>query len=180
MATAARVLGGLGFIFSAITDMLVLSIFLSYLAMITYPISILLRGVACILLSGSLKNRFYAAVGILVMFLGALFFLTLLGGGDLLEAGPSELFIPVVIWAVYSLIEFSAYLRLRIYSKVFLGAMISIVGIAVLLLGVILPATSDEMYQYLQAGLVPLIISALMASIGFFSLRIRGDEGIVM
>lgn len=170
--SAHRVLGGLGFILSGLTNILVFLLVTAYLAVFTYPLSILLRGLGWISLSRRVGSGFYGLVGMAVIILGGAFFLTLLGGGDLTSLTGESLMVPVTIWAVYSFLEWVSYLRLRIFTRMFLPAMASIVGIVLIMASTVI-YYGDDALILIRIGMVPLIISAFSAAIAFFSLNIE-------
>ena len=180
MGRLVKIFGAVGFLFSAATNTLILGMITAIYALFTYPISILLRGVAWIKLFRESGDKYYMATGIATLILGMLVFTMFLPSSDTLgiwgdRDGLETLAIPIFIWTIYSLFELRAYYRLRIYTRMFTIAQVSIVGIIIVLMIVFgMPDTRAETLVY---GVPPLLLSSITAAAGFLKLDLEKDIG---
>lgn len=108
-----------------------------------------------------------------VLILGGFFFFLVLGG--LSNGGPigSEVIrLAIMVWAAYSFFEFLSYFMLTKYTKVFFSAMISIIGIVIILNGAFTIVDNLEMLlSYIISGCIFLLVSSFSAMISFLKLK---------
>jgi hypothetical protein len=167
-------MGGIGFIFSALT---VIVLFvpspLTFMVFVTYPISILLRGFSWFSLGRRVRNRIFAITSLFVVVLGACVYLFAIGVGGHLSQSPLML---IGAWATYSITELISYYTLssRLGIRSFKLAMISFVGIILLTMIVSRAPRLDLdvlVWPWYHLGMLSLLISSLTASLSFFRLR---------
>ncbi len=167
---APKLLLGVGFIFSAITTGSIGSLFLAFIALYTYLIGVVLRGAGWIVLGRSF-SKLYVVTGIIVL---------LFGIGVLSSFLMENISMMILLWSIYTLMEFYSYFTLRKISKLFIGAMISILGLIIVDISLI----NVQDIQKISEGGSPLIfigfwilaISALLAAIGSFTMKPQQKE----
>ncbi|MCD6515674.1 MAG: zinc-ribbon domain-containing protein [Candidatus Odinarchaeota archaeon] len=164
--------GTLGFLLSTIMIALWFTLVGAMYNVLIYPISIILRTIAWISVARTFKKTFCYVTAFFVLVLGGLFFFLILGG--LGEGGPSGsevIRLAIMVWAAYSFFEFLTYFMLTKYTKVFFPAMVSIIGIAIILNGAFTTIdVFEELVSYIITGCVFLLISSLSAMISFLKL----------
>jgi hypothetical protein len=166
---AYRILGFIGFIFSAIAAALGASMFLALVAFIPWFISIIIRGPSWILLSRDTKKTLHFITGILVIILGLLslaFVFFSIGAYE--KQGFSALQLPVLLWGIYSFFEFLSYISIKL--RFFRIASINIISIILMNLAIALPEPIREavgLFIIIGAFII-MVISAIFAAIGFF------------
>ncbi len=179
---APKILLGVGFIFSAITTGLLglaTSIIgiafagLALMALYTYLIGFILRGIGWIGLGRSFSNL-YKITGIMVL---------LLGIGVVMFFFMKIALMMALLWSIYTLLEFYSYSTLRKVSKFFMGAMISILGLIIVDINLIaipditgVVGSSTISTSTLSTGLLILALSALLAAIGSFTMKPQQKE----
>lgn len=176
---APKILLGVGFIFSAITTGLlglatsalgIVFAGLAPIALYTYLVGFILRGVGWIGLGRSFSNL-YKITGIMVL---------LLGIGVVIFFSMKIALMMALSWSIYTLLEFYSYSTLRKISKLFTGAMISIIGL--IIVDINLAAIPDITgvvgggFSTLSTGLLILALSALLAAIGSFTMKPQQKE----
>ncbi len=167
-----NILGLVGFIFSAIAAGLGASISLSAIGFFPWGLSIVLRGIGWILCSRALNSILYLATGAAVIVLGIssigsmIFVISILPSFQGTES-LSPFFLPAILWALYSLMEFFSYLSLK--TRWFRIASTNIVAIAIILVATIpLNIISDGAGIFLVIGsFIIMVISAIFAAVGF-------------
>jgi len=178
---AASMVLGIGFIFSFLTITSLLTLVLAMATLLTYPISTLLRAIGWVLL-GRWKLRRFIVTGMAVIILAPIVY-----GGFIFNQAIQNTFnltfgqvlaIMIIAWAIYSFFEFASYYFLgREETKLFYGAMISILGILIILLNI--PSVIEkglDAFDAIYPGLFFLWISSLLAAIGSF--KIKGETDI--
>ena len=170
---AYKYTGALGFLLSAVMISLWFTLVGTIYNILIYPISIILRTVAWISVARTFKKAFCYATAFFVLVLGGLFFFLILGGLSEGGASGSEVIrLAIMIWAAYSFFEFLTYFMLTKYTKVFFPAMISIIGIAIILNGAFtITDVFEELASYIITGCAFLLISSLSAMISFLKLK---------
>ncbi len=155
-----------------------------FIAIFTFIISIILRGIGWISLSKDVDKGFFIVTGTATVVLGFIFFISLLNLEAIKNMGIPEgiaLLLVFSNWVIYSLIEWIAYLSIaRSGKSIFYGSLISIVGIALLLITLLSGITVEYGLEAILALslayyiiLIPLIISSLIATIGFLTLNVE-------
>ncbi|MHA2407053.1 MAG: hypothetical protein ACXACA_01600 [Candidatus Ranarchaeia archaeon] len=177
----SKYLGTLGFLISAVTCGLIIAIYynpdnlLVQIAELTFVISIILRGLAWILLES--KSQQYKYTGIAVFVLGAVTILTITGTVEtpLLSDLGIAITLPFGAWAAYSLVEFYAYHTLQKKTKWFGFARASLPGIALVLIfvGSIYGGFMNSIHWIIPIAYMILILSSLTAALGFYTLKTR-------
>lgn len=167
--------GGFGFLFSFITNILIIYPILALGALITYPISCLLRAITWIKIGGVSGVKLFRITGALVGLLGMIVYLIALMG---LKGMIATWLIIIFPWAVYSIFELASYnaAGATFGFKTFRFAMISIVGIILILLFLAPISLTSKAYGQFppyQLGILFLLISSIMATVSFFKLRKR-------
>jgi hypothetical protein len=168
---AYRILGFIGFIFSAIAAALGASISLAALgAFIPWFISIIIRGPSWILLSRATEKKLYLVTGILVIVLGLLSiaFAGLSIGAAGTERYPFVLRLAALLWGIYSFFEFLSYISINL--EFFKIASINIISIILMNLAIALPEPIREAVGLIiiSIAFIIMVISAIFAAIGFF------------
>jgi hypothetical protein len=167
---AYRILGFIGFIFSAIAAALGASMFLALFAFIPWFISIIIRGPSWILLSRATEKKLYLVTGILVIVLGLLSiaFAGLSIGAAGTEGGyPFVLRLATLLWGIYSFFEFLSYISIKL--RFFKIASINIISIILMNLAIALPEPIREVGTlFIIVAFIIMVISAIFAAIGFF------------
>jgi len=166
----------IGYSISAIVGLLWLSVLWLPLAVILYPLTIIFRGIGWAFAAKEFNRKAFFAISIVIL-LGGLLLYTL--GLNIIpipgvsqDLDPPKLKLLAGIWIVYSLAEFVSYILMRRHSKIFLGALTSIIGIGIIafFLQASIADTKDFIPFVLYA--VPfLILSAICAAIGFAKLK---------
>jgi MFS family permease len=168
---AYRILGFIGFIFSAIAAALGASMFLALVAFIPWFISIIIRGPSWILLSKATEKKLYLVTGILVIILGLLsiaFAGLSIGATGTTREFPFVLRLAVLLWGIYSFFEFLSYISIKL--RFFRIASINIISIILINLAIALPEPIREavgLFIIIGAFII-MVISAIFAAIGFF------------
>jgi len=160
---------GIGFTLSAITDFLLLFTALPlllgafYLAFGTYPLSVIIRGIGWIKLGRESRVRLFKAAGSAVIILGLLFYVSLLAA--------KEPRFSIIVWIVYSLMEFSAYVKVSstLGTRLIGFACISIIGIATVVWIAVPDAATLrlEALPRLSYAFIFLLASSLIAAVSF-------------
>jgi hypothetical protein len=177
----SKYLGTLGFLISAVTCGLIIVIYYNaanlfvQMAELTFVASIILRGLAWILLES--KSHQYNYTGIAVLGLGAVTILTITGTVEtpiLTDLGIA-ITLPFGAWAIYSLVEFYAYHTLQKGTKWFGFARVSLPGIVLVLVFVasIYGGFMSSIHWIIPIAYGILVISSLTAAIGFFTLKTK-------
>ena len=173
---------GTGFLLSFITQLLILiNPFLAFIAIFTYIGSIILRTIGWNKMGQITNEGYYSKIGIAVLILGILF-ISLVLGSQIVEQifGPNDylyVFIAILMWVIYSLLEWVAYLKLfRAGKRIFAGSAISVIGILVIIAIAINLTTSNVaeaifLILFFRAGILFLAISSLISAIGFYTLK---------
>ena len=120
------ILLGIGFVFSAITNLFLITVVLAVLALFTYLIGALLKAVGWIVFGKDYSTR-YVATGIVILILSPIFLgviILALRGEIIFGLSAGQLIgISIILWIVYSLLEFVNYYFLgKELTKVFYGA----------------------------------------------------------
>ena len=182
MSSGKNILG-IGYIFSFLTLLALFSIIGVFIALITYPLSIILRSIGWVSLGRNLEEGKYKLTGISDIILGFLFFVSILGGeaiSNVIGIGSEYiLFMGLIFWATYSIIEWVSYLTFfKKGLKLFIGSMISIIGIILTLAfyGSALMGGNGGLGELfillyiLRVSTVFLMVSSLITAIAFFKL----------
>jgi len=175
----SKYLGTLGFLISAITCGLIIVIYYNLdnifvqAAEITFVASMVLRGLAWILLES--KSHQYKYTGIAVLGLGSLTILTITGTVEtpiLTDLGIA-ITLPFAAWAIYSLVEFYAYHSLCSKTMWFGVARISLPGIVLVLVFVwsIYAGITSDILFIIPIAYAILVVSSITAAGGFFTLN---------
>ncbi len=122
-----RILGAIGFLFSAIAAGLGASISLAAGGLFAWGISLPFRSIAWILLARNTGKRLYLMTGFLVLILG---FLSIYFIGSFISKSDGIILrIGIVLWSVYSFFEFLSYLITKgIFFKIAMINLVSIIG----------------------------------------------------
>jgi MFS family permease len=169
---AYRILGFIGFIFSAIAAALGATIVGALYAFIPWIISIIIRGPSWILLSSGTEKKLYYVTGILVMILGLLSVAFSFGlFGVFRIQGPLTFQLAALLWGIYSFFEFLSYISIKLIF--FRIASINIISIILMNFTVTYfshPATiiKDPGGYFISIAFIIMVISAIFAAIGFF------------
>ena len=168
---AYRILGFIGFIFSAIAAALGATIGGALLAFIPWFISIIIRGPSWILLSSETEKELYYVTGILVIVLGLLsiaFAGLSIGAAGTAGGYPFVLRLAALLWGIYSFFEFLSYISIRLWF--FKIASINIISIISMNLAIALPEPIREAVGLIiiSIAFIIMVISAIFAAIGFF------------
>jgi hypothetical protein len=170
---AYRALLAIGFIFSFLTDVSMVTLILP--ALFTYPVSILLRGFGWIFI-GRRIGGFYYLTGFLVLVFGALLYLSIVYE-PIRDSQLSRMF--PLYWIIYSVFELLSYISLGRLSSLFYAACISILGIAMvayMMISQTMPGYSQSEHPASSPAILALFatlsISSLAASISSLKLRV--------
>jgi hypothetical protein len=174
---AYRILGFIGFIFSAIAAALGTTILFALVAFIPWFISIIIRGPSWILLSVTTKKKLYFVTGILVIILGPfsvafIFAFTTASGMQ----GPLTFQLVALLWGIYSFFEFLSYISIKLIF--FRIASVNIISIILMNFAVIYfsdPKTiiKDPGGYFIFVAFIIMVISAICAAIGFFKFTVK-------
>ncbi len=174
---AYRILGFIGFIFSAIAAALGASISLALGAFIPWFISIIIRGPSWILLSRATEKKLYLVTGILVIVLGLLSIAFSFGlAGVFRIQGPLTFQLAALLWGIYSFFEFLSYISIKLIF--FRIASVNIISIILMNFAVIYfsdPKTiiKDPGGYFIFVAFIIMVISAIFAAIGFFKFTVK-------
>jgi hypothetical protein len=175
---AYRILGFIGFIFSAIAAALGASMFLALFAFIPWFISIIIRGPSWILLSKATEKTLHFITGILVIILGLLsiaFAGLSIGATGTTREFPFVLQLAVLLWGIYSFFEFLSYISIKL--RFFRIASINIISIILINLAIALPEPIREVGTlFIIVAFIIMVISAIFAAIGFFKFTAEKAE----
>jgi len=175
MSKGGKILLGIGFFFSFLSLSFMITIVLAIFALVTYPLGSLCRSIGWILFGRNRKIQ-YVATGISILILFPVVIIGILQSDFLIETfgltvGQS-IAISLVAWSFYSIIELSSYYSLaKADNKLFYGAMISTVGIIIVLgnIGNVLQSTNPlDSLGAVYYALYFLIVSSLLAMVGSF------------
>ncbi len=165
-----RTMGTIGFILSAIVDLLVLGKITILHALLVYPVNIICRSVSWVTLGRAFKKGFYKLTGLIVLILGIFVFLMYTVIGRVLGALETVILMVLLLWIIYSLFEFASYHKLRNFTKKFSLARISLIGIILITIG-ILSQLEQPMEQWISGpvtlGFLFLVVSSVLAASGF-------------
>ncbi len=166
---------GVGFIFSAVSIGSLLVPIISIFAFFTYPISVILRAIGWIRLGASVRKYIFTAIAIIIFapvyYLG--FFINEAVSKALSITSSQFLAIMILAWVIYSIFELIGYFWLgREATRIFYGAMISIVGILIVILHIPNIWVSDDILSLasLYIALPFLLTSSIIAAVGSFKL----------
>jgi len=170
-----NILGLIGFIFSAIAAILGATIFGAMFAFIPWGISILIRSPAWMLLSREMGKVLYLITGIFVLIFGILSISTLLIVLEILRVLKLPIQVPVILWSIYSLLEFLSYISTK--ERLFRIAAINIVSIIIMNLAIAPIRTPEEIQRVglpiVIGAFIMMAVSAIAASIGFSKISRR-------
>ncbi|MEM2178726.1 MAG: hypothetical protein QW272_07925 [Candidatus Methanomethylicaceae archaeon] len=156
-----RNLLAIGFIFSTITDVCLFLVFPFLLAFGTYPLSIILRGVGWIKLGKESKFKIFTVTGVGILILGFSFYIMMLSG-----ITESLLFI-IMPWVIYSLMEFSSYIKVNKVFGVKLIGIAMIIFMSALPLFPRTPLEGEQLLQSFRYAFIPLLVSSIITAISF-------------